>query len=47
MSASASLLPGSNILSKLVPILNSAISKVILTAASPEAAAREAIEALN
>lgn len=43
----ATLVPNPQILNKITPILNSAVSKVINTAASPEQAAQEAIEELD
>ncbi len=46
MSERGTLLPGSSVLTKLVPIVNGAVSKVILTTKSPELAASEALEAL-
>lgn len=47
MSEKGVLIQSGNIIAKLVPILNSAISKVIQTAMTPEQAAREAIDAVN
>lgn len=47
MSDRGTLLPGSSVLTKLIPIVNGAVSKVILTTTSPEAAASEALEALR
>lgn len=46
MSERGTLLPGSSVLTKLIPIVNGAVSKVILTTTSPELAASEALEAL-
>lgn len=47
MSEKGALIQSGNIIAKLVPILNSAISKVIQTTMTPEKAAAEAIEAVN
>lgn len=47
MSRYGALIPSSTTLNKLVPILNSAVSKVILTTTSPETAAKEALDLLK
>ena len=41
------LLPGSNIMNKVVPVINNAINQVLKNQAAPEDAANEAINSLN
>ena len=47
ISENAQLLPSSQILHKIVPIINNAVSQVIKNQATPDAAAQEAVNSLN
>lgn len=47
MSENALLIPNNQILSKIVPIINTAVSQIIRNQATPETAAQDAINSLN